>query len=86
MIRHSAFILCIYLGVLWFVFEDRITTLIFGHVVYKNSPDELPSVLVILGGVIFWFFIAALLLGKNCIAEFGRYVEAFPFLKGFMKR
>ena len=56
-VRHLAFILFTYLGLLWFLYEEQITTVIFGHVVYKHSPEETPAVLVILGGVIFWFAI-----------------------------
>jgi glucan phosphoethanolaminetransferase (alkaline phosphatase superfamily) len=84
-VRHLAFILCVYFGVLWFLYEEQITTLIFGHVVYKHSPEEFPAGLVILGGVIFWFFIAILLLGKNRRVELGRYVEAFKFLRRYRK-
>ena len=75
--RHLMFILCLYLGVLWFVYEDKVTTLVFGKAVSKGSPAELPAGLVILAGVIFWFFIAVVVLGKNRRAEFGFYREAF---------
>jgi len=85
-IRHLVFNLFLYLGVLWFLYQEPITTLIFGHVVYKHSPEEFPAVLVILGGVIFWFAIAVLILGKNRGAEFGRYVEMFGFLRRFIRR
>ena len=79
-IRHLAFNVFLYLGVLWFIYEEPITTLIFGHVVYKHSPEETPAVLVILGGVIFWFAIGVLALGRNRKAEFGRYAEVFGSL------
>src|SRR3954451_18694870 len=82
-IRHLAFISCLYLGLLWFLYQDQITKLVFGHVVYKHSAEETPAVLVVLGGVILWFAIAVLLLGKNRVVEFRRYVEAFPFLRRF---
>ena len=84
-LRHLAFLLCVYLGVLWFLYEEQITTLVFGHVVYKHSPQETPAVLIILGGVIFWFAVGVLLLGRNRRAEFQRYVEAFPFLRRFRR-
>src|SRR5437016_609584 len=76
-VRHLAFNLFLYLGVFWFLYEEQVTTLIFGHVVYKHSPEEFPAGLVILGGVIFWFAIGVVVLGKNRKAEFGRYVEMF---------
>jgi hypothetical protein len=84
-IRHLAFLLCIYLGVLWFLYEEQVTTLVFGHTIYKGSPQELPAGLVILGGTILWFAIGVLLLGKNRRAEFERYVEAFPFFRKFRR-
>jgi hypothetical protein len=84
-VRHLVFNLFLYLGVLSFIYEEQITTLIFGHVVYKHSPEEFPAGLVILGGVIFWFAIGVLILGKNRKAEFGRYVELFGFLRRFMR-
>jgi len=84
-IRHLAFILFTYLGLLWFLYEEQITTVIFGHVIYKHSSEETPAVLVILGGVIFWFAIGVLILGKNRKVEFGRYLEMFGFLRRFMR-
>ncbi|MEY2428956.1 MAG: hypothetical protein QOJ40_1841 [Verrucomicrobiota bacterium] len=84
-IRHLAFILCLYLGVLWFLYEEQIITFVFGHVVYKHSPEEMPAVLVILGGVVFWLVVAVVLLGRNRRAEFARYAEAFPFLGRFRR-
>lgn len=85
-LRHVAFLLCIYLGMLWLLFEEQIIPFVFGHVVYKHSPQETPAVLVTLGGVIFWFTLGVLLLGKNRRAEFFRYVEAFPVLRRFLKQ
>jgi hypothetical protein len=85
-VRHLGFFLCVYFGMLWISYEEQITTLIFGHVVYKDSPQEFPAVLVILGGVIFWFAIAVLILGKNRRLEFERYVEAFPILRKFIRK
>ena len=84
-IRHLVFILCLYLGVLWFIYEEQVTTLVFGHAVYKGSPQELPAGLVMLGGTVVWFAIGVLLLGKNRRTEFERYVEAFPFLRRFRR-
>ena len=84
-VRHLAFILCVYFGMLWFLYQEQITTLVFGHVVYKHSPEETPAVVVVLGGVILWFAMAVLLLGKNRGVEFRRYVEAFPFLRRFTR-
>jgi hypothetical protein len=84
-VRHLVFNLFVYLGVLWFLYEEQITTLIFGHVVHKHSPEEFPAGLVILGGVIFWFAIGVLILGRNRKAEFGRYVGMFGFLRRFMR-
>lgn len=85
-LRHVAFLLCVYLGLLWLLFEGQIIPLIFGHVVYKHSPDETPAVLVTLGGVIFWFAAGVFLLGKNRRVEFIRYVETFPVLRRFIKQ
>ena len=80
-IRHLAFNGFLYLGALWFIYEEPITTLIFGHVVYKHSPEDFSAGLVILGGVILWFTIGVLFLGKNRRVEFKRYIEAFGFLR-----
>jgi hypothetical protein len=76
-LRHLLFNLFLYAGVLWFIYEDRITAVIFGKAVYKGSPEELPAGLVVLGGVVFWFFIGALSLGRNRSAEFRGYLQAF---------
>lgn len=84
-LRHLAFLLCIYLGVFWFIYEEQVTTLIFGHVVNKGSPLELPAGLLILGGTIVWFAVGVLLLGKNRKVEFERYVEVFPFFRKFKR-
>lgn len=85
-LRHVAFLLCVYLGMLWLLFEAQIIPFVFGHVVYKRSPEETPAVLVILGGVIFWFAAGVLLLGKNRRGEFPRYVDTFPVLRIFIKQ
>lgn len=84
-IRHLTFNLSMYFGVLWLLYEEQIATLIFGHTVFKGSPEELPAICLMFGGVIFWFAVAALILGKNRKVEFGRYVKAFPFLQRFMR-
>ncbi len=84
-IRHFVFNLFVYSGALWFIYEEPITTFIFGHVVYKHSPEEFSAGLVILGGVIFWFAIAALALGKKRKAEFNRYLEIFGLLRKLTK-
>src|SRR5690242_14386613 len=84
--RHAGFFLSVYFGCLWLLYEEQITTLIFGHVVYKHSPEQTPAILVVLGGVIFWFAISVIILGKNRRLEFERYVEAFPILRRFVRR
>ena len=81
--RHTIFNLFLYVGCLWLLYEDRITTLIFGKEIHKGSPEEFPAGLVILGGVIFCFFIAVMALGKNRKAEFKLYLQTFKLSKRF---
>ena len=76
-VRHFLFNLFSYLAVFWFIYENEINALIFGKEVVKHSPEEIPAVLITLGGVIFWFAVAVIVLGKNRVKEFGCYIEAF---------
>ena len=68
-LRHLSFVACVYFGMLWFLFQEQITELIFGHVVQKHSGEETPAVLLVLGGVILWFALGVLLLGKHRVVE-----------------
>jgi hypothetical protein len=82
-LRHVIFNLFLYAGCLWLVYQDKITTMIFGKVIHKGSPEEFPAGLVILGGMVFCFFIATMALGKNRKAEFKLYLQTFKLNKRF---
>src|SRR5689334_624129 len=64
-IHHVSFHVFLFLSALWFTYEDRITTLIFGHVVYKHSPEAVPADLITVAGFFVWVLLAVLALGRN---------------------
>jgi hypothetical protein len=80
-VRHVTFNLFLYAGCLCLLYEDKITTFVFGKVVHKGSPEEFPAGLLVLGGIICCFFIAVMALGKNRKAEFKLYLQAFKLNK-----
>ena len=76
-IRHFIFVALIFAGCLWFLYGEWIANLMFGKVIYKGQPEETWAVLIRLGGVIPFFAIAAISLGKNRVQFVRRYLNSF---------
>ena len=76
-IRHVVLMLFVYTASLSFAFGDKIAGLILGHEIHKGDSDAFIAGIIILGCPIFFLTIGVLLLGKDRVREFNRYVEVF---------